>query len=80
MKNLIIRFGLWIARLGGMPEPAYNKTLMTAAVAGITCWQSDLALDSDDMIRKAYKTAATMAPAGPDLRFAVARALYARTK
>lgn len=78
MKNLIIRFGLWIARLGGLPEPGYDKSLMAAAVTGITCWQADLPLDSDDMYRRAYKTACTVAQPGPELRFAIARALYLR--
>ena len=54
--------------------------MMDAAVAGIACWQADIPLDSDDMIRRAYKTASTMAPAGPALRFAIARIIYARTK
>ena len=80
MKDLLIKLGLWIASLGGLQEPKYDKVLMGYAKAGVACWP-DLSLDGDDIPRKAYATAMALSKLdGPELRFAVARELYVRNK
>lgn len=80
MKKILMNIGLWIARLGGLTDPAYDTSLMGYARAGIAAWP-DLADDSDDMSRRAFKTASALSGIkSPELRFAIARELYARTK
>jgi hypothetical protein len=79
VKKLLIYVGLWLARMGGLPDPAYNVALMGYARAGVVAWP-DIPIDSDDMYRRAYKTAEALSNmSGPELRFAVAREIYARS-
>lgn len=79
IKTLLVRIGMWLARKGGLPEPAYDKALMGFAKAGVVCWIGAMPVNSDDIVREAYRTASTLAGVDSvELRFAVARELYLR--
>ena len=80
MKNLIIRLGLWIARLGGLTEPAWDLSLQGYAKAGFAVWDQ-YKQDEDYATLKAYKTAKELSGMdSPELRFALPRELYSRTR
>jgi len=40
MRNLVIRFGLWLLRVAGVPEPPYEPAMVESARRQAAVWES----------------------------------------
>ena len=81
MKTLLIRWGLWLARLGGLVEPRYDPYLYEAARILVAAWEKSIpgTMVGDARRRKVLMNLAEVYPtlSRAELAFAVERAVWA---
>ena len=80
LRSLAIRCGLWLLRLGGLYEPAYDRRLLDAALEQCQIWESAIPApcQGEARRRKVLMNLRSEFPAvsGRELSFAVERALH----
>lgn len=80
MRNLVIRLGLWLLRIAGVPEPAYDPALDAAARSQAAAWEKAIRGPGagDSRRRKVLMNLRNDFPDAPGrvLAFALERAMW----